>query len=296
MRAATRCRRVMWEKSLRYCPGSGAAVRVAERCGELTRGSGNSLPPRGQNLNAAVLGQDCLGQTTPWQGVLPPDRSPDGRLPLRLVPTAPIRPGELSAPHSSASASTLFGTASPMAFAILILPALGRLLGLGLELQSHSVHAIAQARRRRSIIEHVAEVATAALAVDLCASHEQALVDAGGYRIFEGCIEARPAGAAVELGLRREQGKIAPGAQVGAGRILLVKGAAPGALRAVFAQDIELLAGELFAPLLLALGDLECVARRTLGASACGLEKGAEHGDGESGQGQPAAIHHCCLL
>src|SRR5262249_46089498 len=138
--------------------------------------------------------------------------------------------------------------------------------------------------------------ATAALAVDLCASREQALVDAGGYRIFEGCIEARPAGAAVELGLRREQGKIAPRAQVGAGRILLVKGAAPGALRAVFAQDVELLAGGVFAPLLLALGDLECVARRTLGASACGLEKGAEHGDGESGQGQPAAIHHCCLL
>jgi hypothetical protein len=64
----------------------------------------------------------------------------------------------------------------------------------------------------------------------------------------------------------------------------------------VFAQDKELLAGELFAPLLLALGDFECAARRTLGASACGPENGAEHGDGESGQGQPAAIHHCCLL
>src|SRR5215471_2050698 len=178
----------------------------------------------------------------------------------------------------------------------LVPPALGRLLGLGLELQGHTVHAVAQARRRRSIIEHVAEVATTAPAVDLCASHEQALVDAGGHRIFEGCIEARPAGAAVELGLRREQGKIAPRTQVGAGRILLVKGAAPCALRAVFAQDKELLARELFAPLLLALGDLECAARRTLGASACGPEKGAEHGDGESGQGQPAAIHHCCLL
>ena len=31
-----------------HCPGSGAAVRVPERCGELTRGSGNSLPLRGQ--------------------------------------------------------------------------------------------------------------------------------------------------------------------------------------------------------------------------------------------------------
>src|SRR5262249_49434900 len=139
-----------------------------------------------------------------------------------------------------------------------------RLLGLGLELQAHAVHAVAPARRRRSIIEHVAEVASAAPAVDLCASSEQALVDAGGHRIFEGCIEARPAGAAVELGLRREQGKIAPRTQVGAMRILLVKGAAPCALRAVFAQDIELLAGELFAPLLLALGDLECPVRCTL--------------------------------
>jgi hypothetical protein len=64
----------------------------------------------------------------------------------------------------------------------------------------------------------------------------------------------------------------------------------------VFAQDIELLAGELLAPLLLALGDLECAARRTLGTSARGSEKGPERGDGQSGQGQPAAIHHCCLL
>src|SRR5215831_5063409 len=97
-----------------YCPGSGAAVRVAERCGELTRGSGNSLPPRGQNLNAAVLGQDCLGQTAPWQGVLPPHRSPDGRLPLRLVPTAPIRPGGLSAPHSCSRAPSISASTRPV--------------------------------------------------------------------------------------------------------------------------------------------------------------------------------------
>jgi hypothetical protein len=30
------------------CPGSGAAVRVPERRGELTRGSGNNLPLRGR--------------------------------------------------------------------------------------------------------------------------------------------------------------------------------------------------------------------------------------------------------
>ena len=73
------------------------------------------------------------------------------------------------------------------------------------EVQGHTVDAVAEAGRRRAVLEHVALVSTAPGAVDLGPDHEQAIVLRGADRALDRRPEARPAGAAVELRLRREQ-------------------------------------------------------------------------------------------
>src|SRR5579862_3916490 len=73
------------------------------------------------------------------------------------------------------------------------------------ELHRHAVHAIAQAGRLRPVVEDMAEMAGAARAVDLGAGHQQAPVTSLADRPGKMIVEARPAGAAVELGRRGEQ-------------------------------------------------------------------------------------------
>ena len=69
------------------------------------------------------------------------------------------------------------------------------------EFQRDAVDAVAQAGRRRSVVEHMAEMAAAAAAMHLVPHHAEGVVGVFQHRAFDRLIEARPAGAAVELGL-----------------------------------------------------------------------------------------------
>src|SRR3954447_11791048 len=83
--------------------------------------------------------------------------------------------------------------------------------GLWHELHRHAVDAVAQACRRGTVGEYVAQVAAAAAAMHFRARHAVARVvgalDRAGLRI----VEAGPAGAAFEFALGDEQRLIAAG-------------------------------------------------------------------------------------
>src|SRR6185312_15655603 len=80
-----------------------------------------------------------------------------------------------------------------------------------LEFQRHTVHAIAQARRRRPVIEDVTEMALASAAMHLGAGHEERTVGRCADSVRQGLVETRPAGAAFELRIRGKQRKVAAG-------------------------------------------------------------------------------------
>src|SRR5262249_8065871 len=113
----------------------------------------------------------------------------------------------------------------------------------------------AQMRGRWSVLEHMAKVAAAAAAVHFRARHAEAAVGRGLDRARDRIVEARPAGAALELGLGNEQRLIAAGAGEGARTLLVVERAAAGRFRAVPAHDRILLRCEQAAPFLLGAGD-----------------------------------------
>jgi hypothetical protein len=71
-----------------------------------------------------------------------------------------------------------------------------------LEGHRDAIHAVPQTGRRWSIVEHVAEVASASAAQNFGANHAQAGIWAFEHRVVDGLPEARPSGAAVELGVR----------------------------------------------------------------------------------------------
>src|SRR5205807_2365503 len=99
-----------------------------------------------------------------------------------------------------------------------------------------AVHTIALTGRRRPVLEDMAEMTTATLAVHLGADHEKAAVGRRFDRGVERRREARPAGAAVEFGAGVEHRLPAAGAMIDASTVLLVERARPGALGAVLAQ------------------------------------------------------------
>src|ERR1700692_4539481 len=127
----------------------------------------------------------------------------------------------------------------------------------GLELQRNAVHAVALAARRRAVVEHVAEMAAAAPAMHFLARDDQAEIVRRAYRVRDRRIEARPPGAAVELGVGTEQVEIAGGATEHAGAMLAVERAGERALGAVLAQHPELRRSEQPLPLLLGPHHLE---------------------------------------
>src|ERR1700751_2511187 len=99
-------------------------------------------------------------------------------------------------------------------------------IGGGREGESGAVHAVAPASGSWSVRKHVAEMRVAGRAAHLGAPHEEravvVLVDrVGGERLEE----PRPAGARVELGLRREQRRAAAHPRVGPGSLLVPGGA-----------------------------------------------------------------------
>src|SRR5450755_2281727 len=93
----------------------------------------------------------------------------------------------------------------------------------GNELQRDAVVAVALAGRRRAVVEDVALVAAAAHAVVLGARDDHLDVGLGDDRARQRGVEARPAGAALELGLRGEERKVAAGADEAAVAMLGVE-------------------------------------------------------------------------
>src|SRR5690606_34742094 len=138
------------------------------------------------------------------------------------------------------------------------------------EFQSHAIHAVAQASRRRAIVENMAEMPATAAAMHLSACHEKLAIHAGADRTVDRLRETRPASAAVKLGLRREQRQIASGAVVSPGCIVLVERTREGILGPVLAQNMVLLRREDLLPLLVRLGDLEGFLLGLAGREAAG--------------------------
>src|SRR5262249_42529126 len=128
----------------------------------------------------------------------------------------------------------------------------GYFLGLllGDEAQRHRVHAVAQAGRRRAVVEDVAEVRAAAAALDLDAREAEQVVLLGVDQLLaQRRPEARPAGAGVELGGRREQRVAAGDADVGADALEVLVLAGERALGPLLARHRVLLGGEELLPL-----------------------------------------------
>src|SRR5215470_2442756 len=89
---------------------------------------------------------------------------------------------------------------------------------LAVELERGRVHAVAQARRSRPVVEDVTEMRIARRAQYFSALHEEAPVLLGAKVLLgHRRIEARPAAAGVELGRRVEQRRAAAYARVGSG-------------------------------------------------------------------------------
>src|SRR5438309_384093 len=95
--------------------------------------------------------------------------------------------------------------------------------------EGEAVHAIAKAGRLRAVVEEMAEVATAAAAENLGALHAEGAVGALGDRMGERLPEARPTGAAFELGRGSEERQGAAGAGEDAVPVLLEKRRGAGA-------------------------------------------------------------------
>src|SRR5712692_6627346 len=129
------------------------------------------------------------------------------------------------------------------------------------ELERGPVHAVAEARRLRAVVEDVAEVTTAAPAVHLGANHAEAPVPGGADTVIDRRPEAGPPRAAVELGFRREERQVAARAVEGAATVFLVERARAGVLGPVLAEHSVLLGRQRRPPLRLDLDDLEGLVR-----------------------------------
>src|SRR5262245_52934956 len=94
------------------------------------------------------------------------------------------------------------------------------------ELQRRAVHAVPETRRLRAVGKDMTEMAAAVRAVHLGPHHQPASIEARPDRAAERTPETRPAGAAVEFRVRREERMPAAGAEVGAPPRLVVERAA----------------------------------------------------------------------
>src|SRR6185436_7184161 len=111
-----------------------------------------------------------------------------------------------------------------------------------------AVDAVAQMRRRRPVIEYVAEVATAAAAMYLVADHAVAAIRFHFNGVGDRIIEARPARSTLEFHLGCEQRLVAGHAAERAGPLLVQQRAASRHFGAVLAHDLVLLRREQLAP------------------------------------------------
>src|SRR6516164_6159756 len=129
--------------------------------------------------------------------------------------------------------------------------------GHGLEGQRARVDAVPLTGRLGTVVEDVAKVAAAAAAHDLGTPHEQAVVRPQLDRLGDrGLVEARPAGARVELGVRAEQPGATAGAPVEAVLVVVDVRAGKRHLGVCLTQHAVLQWGQFLAPLLVGFGDL----------------------------------------
>src|SRR5271168_4607969 len=156
------------------------------------------------------------------------------------------------------------------------------------ERHRHAVHAVAQAGRLGAIVEDVAQVPATAAAEHLGARHSVAVVLPLEDGVVHRFPEARPAGAAVEFGRRREQGLAAARAPEGPGTVLVVEWAAVRSLGARRPKHVILLRGQEVPPLLVGVVDLERFERSA--RSAGRIEGGQRAGTGE--RTKPGAEQH----
>src|SRR4051794_36188899 len=126
-----------------------------------------------------------------------------------------------------------------------------------MEHQRKTVDAIAQARGLRAVVEDVAEMAAAAAAMHFGAQHAKGAVLDLADGIFDRLVEARPAGAALELGVGGKQRQVAAGAGEDALAVLFQQRAGARPFGAVLAQDVVLHRRQLRAPFRVGFLDLE---------------------------------------
>ncbi len=150
----------------------------------------------------------------------------------------------------------------------------------GLKVEGCGVNAIAQARLiSRAVLKDMAQVAATSGTEHLGALHAQTRVFVElDVALANNVPEARPARSRMKFGVRREQIIFAGGANVGAIVFVVDEFAGKRPFSARLAQDIELLIGELLAPLLVCFGNIShassLLANGISGNNrpACGLE------------------------
>src|SRR5579872_6303032 len=111
--------------------------------------------------------------------------------------------------------------------------------------------------RRRAVGEDMAEMAAAARAMHLGAAHAVTAVLGRFDRTIQRIVEARPAGAAFEFGLRPKQRLAAAGTGECAGAFLVIERAAVRRFGAMPAHHLILLGPQQAAPFLFGMGDWE---------------------------------------
>src|SRR5258706_15315502 len=99
----------------------------------------------------------------------------------------------------------------------------------GLKCESDAVDAIAQARRLGTVIEDVTQVAATVIAGNCGSHHAEAHILGRPDSSLDRRPEAWPAGAAVEVRGRREQGEVPAPASKVAFTLLVHQGAGEGA-------------------------------------------------------------------
>src|SRR4030095_9391509 len=115
-------------------------------------------------------------------------------------------------------------------------------------------------RRPRSIVEHVAEMTAAVLAVHFSANHEVAAIlsclDGVGHR----CSKAGPPRSAVELRVGGKERLAAAGADEHAAAMFLIERTRSARLGAMTSQDLVLIAGQFLFPLIVGFLDVKVLA------------------------------------
>ena len=124
--------------------------------------------------------------------------------------------------------------------------------------QRHTVDAVTQTGRRRTIGEDVPEVSAALAAMHFSARHPVAAIDRGADAPFDRRKETGPAGATLEIALGHEERLPAARAREHAGAVLPEERTRTRRLGGVIAKHRVLLRRQLPAPLLVRLGDGKC--------------------------------------